>query len=138
MACGSGAAYASDVEQPTLRGRADLSQAHISPLYGDLSGFPPTFLQSGTRDLFLSNTVRMHRALRRAGVSAELHIFEAMPHGGFGAEPRKTLSSNTKSAASCNCDGRSRMHKKQPRLRPTGGIKIEPIPKEPRGRPWLM
>jgi acetyl esterase/lipase len=41
------------------------------------------FLQSGTRDLFLSNTVRMHRALRRVGVAAELHVFEAMPHGGF-------------------------------------------------------
>ena len=27
--------------------------------------FPPTFLQTGTRDLFLSNTVRMHRALRQ-------------------------------------------------------------------------
>lgn len=63
---------------------ADLSQQYVSPLFGDLTGFPPTFLQSGTRDLFLSNTVRMHRALRRAGVAAELHVFEAMPHGGFG------------------------------------------------------
>jgi epsilon-lactone hydrolase len=26
----------------------------------------------------------MHRALRRAGIEAELHVFEAMPHGGFG------------------------------------------------------
>jgi epsilon-lactone hydrolase len=56
----------------------------VSPLFGDLRGFPATFLQSGTRDLFLSNTVRMHRALRRVGVPAELHVFEAMPHGGFG------------------------------------------------------
>ncbi len=32
----------------------------------------------------LSDTVRMHRALRRAGVEAELHVWEAMPHGGFG------------------------------------------------------
>ncbi|MCW6536892.1 alpha/beta hydrolase [Sphingomonas lycopersici] len=63
---------------------ADLSQPGVSPLFGDLTGFPPTFLQSGTRDLFLSNTVRMHRALRRKGVTAELHVFEAMPHGGFG------------------------------------------------------
>ncbi|MGR6999385.1 alpha/beta hydrolase fold domain-containing protein [Yinghuangia aomiensis] len=39
----------------------------ISPLFGDLTGFPPTFLMSGTRDLFLSNTVRMHRRLRTAG-----------------------------------------------------------------------
>ena len=45
---------------------------------------PPTFLQSGTRDLFLSNTIRMHRKLLAAGVEAELHVFEAMPHGGFG------------------------------------------------------
>jgi epsilon-lactone hydrolase len=63
---------------------AKLSQPLVSPLFGDLTGFPPTFLQSGTRDLFLSNTVRMHRALRRASVDAELHVFEAMPHGGFG------------------------------------------------------
>ena len=59
----------------------------ISPLFGDLTGFPPTLLQSGTRDLFLSNTVRMHRRLREAGVAAELHIFEAMPHGGFMGAP---------------------------------------------------
>ena len=64
-------------------GGSDLSHPYLSPLFGDLTGFPPTFLQSGTRDLFLSNTVRMHRALRRAGVDVELHIFEAMPHGGF-------------------------------------------------------
>jgi hypothetical protein len=37
-----------------------------------------------TSHLFLSNTVRMHRKLLAAGVDAELHIFEAMPHAGFG------------------------------------------------------
>ena len=65
---------------------ADLREPYLSPLLGDLSGFPPTFLRSGTRDLFLSNTVRMHRKLRDAGVEAELHVFEAMPHGGFGGD----------------------------------------------------
>ena len=65
----------------------DLADPYLSPLFGDVSGFPPTFLQTGTRDLFLSNTVRMHRKLRAAGVSAELHVFEAMPHGGFGGAP---------------------------------------------------
>ena len=58
-----------------------------SGLFADLTGFPPTLLQSGTRDLFLSNTVRMHRRLRDAGVDAELHVWEAMPHGGFGGAP---------------------------------------------------
>ena len=46
----------------------DLAEPYLSPLFADLSGFPPTFLQSGTRDLFLSNTVRMHRKLLAAGV----------------------------------------------------------------------
>jgi acetyl esterase/lipase len=62
----------------------DLAHPYLSPLFADVSGFPPTYLQAGTRDLFLSNTVRMHRKLRSAGVDAELHVFEAMPHGGFG------------------------------------------------------
>lgn len=62
----------------------DLADPGLSPLFADLRGLPPTFLQTGTRDLFLSNTVRMHRALRKAGVVADLHVFEAMPHGGFG------------------------------------------------------
>ena len=63
----------------------DLSDPAISPLFGDFTkGFPPTLIQSGTRDLFLSNSVRMHRALRAAGVEAELHVWEAMPHGDFG------------------------------------------------------
>lgn len=65
---------------------ADLREPYLSPVLGDLSGFPPTFLCSGTRDVFLSNTVRMHRNLRAAGVRAELHVFEAMPHGGFGGD----------------------------------------------------
>lgn len=63
----------------------DLTDPYLSPLFGDFSkGFPPTFLQSGTRDLLLSDTVRMHRKLLQAGVEAELHVWEAMPHGGFG------------------------------------------------------
>jgi acetyl esterase/lipase len=57
----------------------------LSPVFAEFSeGFPPTILISGTRDLLLSPTVMMHRALRRAGLKAELHVFEGMPHGGFG------------------------------------------------------
>lgn len=62
----------------------DLTDPYLSPLYGDLTGFPPTLIQTGTRDILLSNSVLMHRKLRKAGVKAELHVWEAMPHGGFG------------------------------------------------------
>jgi acetyl esterase/lipase len=72
-------------------GAADLAHPYLSPLFGDLEGLPATFLQTGTRDLFLSNTIRFHRALRKAAVSAELHVFEAMPHGGFmGGTPEES------------------------------------------------
>jgi len=65
-------------------GGHDLSDPYLSPLFADFTiGFPPTILTTGTRDLFLSNTVRMHRALRAAGVSAELHVLEAGSHAGF-------------------------------------------------------
>jgi len=65
-------------------GGADLEHPYLSPLFGDVAGFPPTLLQAGTRDIFLSNAVRMHRKLRSAGVRAELHVWEGMPHAGFG------------------------------------------------------
>ena len=62
----------------------DPRHPYVSPLFGDFTrGWPPTILTTGTRDLLLSDTVRMHRALRRAGVRAELHVAEASPHGGF-------------------------------------------------------
>jgi acetyl esterase/lipase len=33
--------------------------------------------------MLLSDNVRMHRALRAAGVDAQLHVWEAAGHGGF-------------------------------------------------------
>jgi acetyl esterase/lipase len=61
-------------------GGHDLKTSMLSPVYGDISDFPPTLLTSGTRDLFLSNTVRMHLKLREAGVAADLIVFEGMSH----------------------------------------------------------
>jgi acetyl esterase/lipase len=75
---------------------ADLAHPYLSPLFGDFSaGFPPCFLQTGTRDLFLSNTVRMHRALLRAKCVAELHVWEAMPHAGFGGATPEDVEMQT-------------------------------------------
>ncbi|MEN4903265.1 alpha/beta hydrolase [Luteimonas sp. TWI1437] len=69
-------------------GGADLGHPYLSPLFGQLDGLPPTFLQTGTRDLFLSNAARLHRGLVRAKVPVELYLGEGMPHGGFmGATP---------------------------------------------------
>jgi acetyl esterase/lipase len=64
-------------------GGADLKDPFLSPVYGDVRGFPPTILISGTRDLFLSITVRAHRKLRAAGVTADLHVFEGQSHADY-------------------------------------------------------
>ena len=58
----------------------DLKDPLLSPIYGDVHGFPPAILTSGTRDLYLSNTVRMHRKLRAAGVEAVLQVWEGQSH----------------------------------------------------------
>ena len=61
----------------------DLKDPMLSPLFGDMHGFPPTILTSGTRDLLLSNTVRTHRKLRQAGVEAVLQVFEGQSHAQY-------------------------------------------------------
>jgi monoterpene epsilon-lactone hydrolase len=61
----------------------DMKDPLLSPVYGDMHGFPPTILTSGTRDLLLSNTVRVHRKLREAGVDAVLQVYEGMSHAHY-------------------------------------------------------
>ena len=66
----------------------DLADPLLSPVNGDMKGFPPAILTTGTRDLLLSNTVRVHRKLRRAGVEAELVVFEGQSHAQYQFDDR--------------------------------------------------
>ncbi len=62
-------------------GAHDARAPALSPIPGDCGkGFPPTLVTTGTRDLFLSHSVRQYWALRRAGVPAELRVWEGMWH----------------------------------------------------------
>ncbi len=61
----------------------DLKTPLISPVYAKFRGFPPTYLVTGTRDLFLSDTVRVHRKMRVAGVVADLNVYEGVSHGEY-------------------------------------------------------
>jgi monoterpene epsilon-lactone hydrolase len=62
----------------------NLKDPYLSPVYGNFKNFPPTILTTGSRDLFLSNTIRVHRNMRRAGVVADLNVYEGMSHAQFG------------------------------------------------------
>jgi acetyl esterase len=53
---------------------------YVSPLRADLRGLPPAVLVVGTLDPLLSDSELFAAALERAGVPAELHVFEDGPH----------------------------------------------------------
>jgi epsilon-lactone hydrolase len=61
----------------------DYAEPYLSPIRGDVSGFPPAYLVTGTRDLLLSDAVLIHAKLRHAGVHADLHVFEGFAHGDY-------------------------------------------------------
>jgi monoterpene epsilon-lactone hydrolase len=54
---------------------------YVSPVYADYGqGFPPTLIQGGTKEIFLSNFVRLYQAMDQAGVQVKLDLYEGMWH----------------------------------------------------------
>ncbi|WP_068109463.1 alpha/beta hydrolase [Tropicimonas marinistellae] len=66
----------------------DHRNPYVSPVYGDFSkGFPPTLIQGGTREIMLSDMVRLYQALDSNDQVAKLDIYEGMPHNFIPAVP---------------------------------------------------
>jgi epsilon-lactone hydrolase len=60
---------------------SDQKNPYVSPVYGNFSGgFPPTLIQGGTKEILLSDFVRLYQALDQAGIPVKLDIYEGMPH----------------------------------------------------------
>ncbi len=51
-----------------------------SPLFGDHTGLPPVLIQTGDREILLSDSARLHEKLKAAGVSSELRVWDRMYH----------------------------------------------------------
>jgi epsilon-lactone hydrolase len=68
---------------PYLPKGDELYSSLVSPVFFPqvLAGFPPTLVISGIRDGALSSVVYTHSQLVKAGVDADLHIWEGMWHG---------------------------------------------------------
>ncbi len=58
----------------------DFSHPELSPLFGDLSGFPRTLVQVGDHEILFSDAQRLAEALRRQNVPARLEVSEGMWH----------------------------------------------------------
>jgi acetyl esterase/lipase len=62
-------------------GQDDPRHPYASPVFGDFSqAYPPTLIQVGTREILLSDAVRLYQAIRSGGHEAVLDVYEGMPH----------------------------------------------------------
>lgn len=60
---------------------AEFCNPLVSPVFGDFTqAWPPTLIQAGTREILLSDSVRLHRAIRAGGKDCRLEVYEGMPH----------------------------------------------------------
>lgn len=59
----------------------EITDPRASPLFADLSAFPPSVVICGTLDPLLSDSERFVQRLRENGRSVEWRPFEGMPHG---------------------------------------------------------
>jgi epsilon-lactone hydrolase len=59
---------------------ADPRSPYISPLYGNLTGLPPTIIQVGSDEVLRDDAVRMADRMRAAGCQVKLEIWPRMPH----------------------------------------------------------
>jgi acetyl esterase/lipase len=62
-------------------GETNPTSSLASPLYGDLTGLPPVRVHVGGAEVLLDDSRHYVEKARAAGVDAELHVWEGMPHG---------------------------------------------------------
>jgi acetyl esterase/lipase len=61
-------------------GAADRRDPHLSPLFADLHGFPPTLIQVGSAETLLDDAVRFARTAGAADVPVTLQVWPHMIH----------------------------------------------------------
>ncbi|MFX0004521.1 MAG: alpha/beta hydrolase [Candidatus Hodarchaeota archaeon] len=52
----------------------------ISPIFADFNGFPPIFLQVGTREMLLNDSLIIAEKMKEQGVSVTVDVWEGMFH----------------------------------------------------------
>jgi epsilon-lactone hydrolase len=61
-------------------GGTDPKDPLVSPLYGDLSGLPPMFIQMGGDETLLGESLQLEENARKAGVDVQLEVFPEQQH----------------------------------------------------------
>lgn len=89
----SGASYAERAESDPMltpeyieavrtayAGGRDYASPDLSPLFADLTGFPPTLIQAGDHEILYSDAEMLCHALERAGVPCRFEVSVGMWH----------------------------------------------------------
>lgn len=71
--------YIHAVREAYARGQ-DWSAPLLSPLFGDLSAFPPTLIQAGTNEILLSDSIRLRDRMIQAAVPCRLEVWTDLWH----------------------------------------------------------
>ena len=64
----------------TFLGEASAQDPLANPLYADLSGLPPMYIQVGDHECLLDNSTRLEERAKAAGVDVKLDNFPEMQH----------------------------------------------------------
>ncbi|MBY5354024.1 alpha/beta hydrolase [Rhizobium leguminosarum] len=64
----------------TYLGSRSPADPRVSPLYADMTGFPPLLLQVGSGEVLLDDTLRLADKARQAGVDVTTEVWPGMPH----------------------------------------------------------
>lgn len=67
----------------------ELRDPYLSPVFGDFTGFPPTYIQVGENEILLSDALELHKRMGKANVAVKLDRFKGMWHV-FQMSPFKT------------------------------------------------
>ncbi len=81
-------AYIGKMIQNYAAGR-DVADPFISPLFGEFTGFPPTYIQVGDNEILQSDSLLLHEKMVEANVAVKMDVFERMWHV-FQMSPFKT------------------------------------------------
>ena len=61
-------------------GQGDANHPYASPLFGELSGLPPTMIEVGDLETLLDDSVRLAERLKEAGVETHLRVWDGLFH----------------------------------------------------------
>jgi acetyl esterase/lipase len=68
-------------------GTARLGDPSVSPLFAELQGLPPIFVQVGEREVLRDDSIRLAHDVEQAGGRIELELWEGMTHAWYAFSP---------------------------------------------------